>query len=136
MWVSTGAVIDYPVPPGEWRQIDIIIWAPFPAPATFDVERFGLVPRSSAFGVIEVKRSNYHDVERKLEEFLADVQSHKIVADKVRGIHERNSRASVLFAFLKINRPRGLEHFLMRKRLSQYSTSKETRLRSVLSHSC
>jgi hypothetical protein len=88
MRVSTGAVIDYPAPPGKWRQIDLIIWAPFPAPAAFDVEGFGLVPRSSAFGVIEVKRTNYTDAIPDLEAFLADVEGRKIVADKITGIQE------------------------------------------------
>jgi hypothetical protein len=63
------------------RQIDIIIWAPFPAPALFDVEGFGLVPKSSAFGVIEVKRSNYSGVDEQLEGFMADVDARKIVAE-------------------------------------------------------
>jgi hypothetical protein len=87
MRVSNGAVLDYPVPV-PLRQIDLIIWAPFPAPAIFDVEGFGLVPRSSAFGVIEVKRSNYSDTDKKLEEFLAEVEKRKIVADKVPGVEE------------------------------------------------
>src|SRR5438105_7222697 len=80
MRASTGAVLDYPVPI-PLRQIDIIIWAPFPAPALFDVEGFGLVPKSSAFGVIEVKRSNYSGVDKQLEDFLADVDARKIVAE-------------------------------------------------------
>ena len=62
MRLSTGAVLDYPIP-NKLRQIDLIIWAPFPAPALFDVEGFGLVPKSSAFGVMEIKRSNYRGVE-------------------------------------------------------------------------
>ncbi len=80
MRVSTGAVLDHPVPT-PLRQIDIIVWAPFPAPALFDVQGFGLVPKSSAFGVIEVKRSNYSGVEADLESFLADVAAKRIVAD-------------------------------------------------------
>ncbi len=80
MRVSTGAVLDHPVPI-PLRQIDIIVWAPFPAPALFDVEGFGLVPKSSAFGVIEVKRSNYSGVEAQLEGFLAEVEAKKIVAE-------------------------------------------------------
>jgi hypothetical protein len=81
MRVCTGAVLDHPVP-ASLKQIDIIIWAPFPVPALFDVEGFGLVPKSSAFGVIEIKRSNYSsDVDTKLEEFLADVDARKIVSD-------------------------------------------------------
>src|SRR5437867_8112878 len=79
MRLSTGAVLDYPMPI-PLRQIDIIIWAPFPAPALFDVEGFGLVPKSSAFGVIEVKRSNYSGVEAQLESFLSDVEAARIVA--------------------------------------------------------
>jgi hypothetical protein len=80
MRVCTGTVLDHPVPV-PLRQIDIIIWAPFPAPALFDVEGFGLVPKSSAFGVIEVKRSNYSGVNGQLAGFLADVDARKIVAE-------------------------------------------------------
>jgi hypothetical protein len=80
MHVSTGAVLDHPIPI-PLRQIDLIIWAPFPVPAIFEVEGFGLVPKSSVFGVIEVKRSNYSGTEEKLEGFLADVESQKIVAE-------------------------------------------------------
>ena len=80
MRLSTGAVLDYPAPI-PLRQIDLIVWAPFPAPALFDVEGFGLVPKSSAFGVIEVKRSNYRGVESQIEGFLADVDAKKIVSD-------------------------------------------------------
>lgn len=69
MRVSTGAVLDYPVPP-SLRQLDVIIWAPFPAPAVFEVEDFALVPRSSAFGVLEIKRSNYSSADSELEKFI------------------------------------------------------------------
>jgi len=81
MRLSTGAVLDQPIPV-PLRQIDLIVWAPFPPPALFDIEGFGLVPRSSAFGVIEVKRSNYSGVETQLESFLADVDARKIVSDR------------------------------------------------------
>ena len=68
--VSTGAIIDHPLP-DVLRQIDIILWAPFPAPSVFEIEDFGLVPRSSAFGAIEIKRSNYTGVDKELEDFVA-----------------------------------------------------------------
>jgi hypothetical protein len=80
MRICTGAVLDLPIP-NPLRQIDIIIWAPYPAPAIFEVEGFGLVPKSSAFGVLEVKRSNYGDAVDKLEGFLADVEAKRIVAE-------------------------------------------------------
>lgn len=81
MRVCTGAVLDHPIP-DPLRQIDLIIWAPFPAPALFDVEGFGLVPKSSAFGVIEIKRSNYGSrVDDALESFIADVEARRIVSD-------------------------------------------------------
>src|SRR4051794_18601672 len=51
MRVSTGAILKYPRPP-KVRQRDLIVWAPFPAPAIFEVENFALVPQSSAFGVL------------------------------------------------------------------------------------
>lgn len=91
MRVATGAVLDHPIP-DPLRQIDLIIWAPFPAPALFDVEGFGLVPKSSAFGVIEVKRSNYSNVEDQLESFLADVDARKIVADPVGPFRDGSKR--------------------------------------------
>src|SRR5208283_2660035 len=67
--VSKGAVIDYPMPE-TLKQIDLIVWAPFPAPSVFEVDDFGLVPRSSAFGAMEIKRSNYSEVDTDLEKFV------------------------------------------------------------------
>jgi len=68
MRVCTGAILDFPQP-AKLRQIDAIVWAPYPAPAILEAEGFGLVPRRSAFGVLEVKRSNYSDVDDLLEDF-------------------------------------------------------------------
>jgi hypothetical protein len=80
MRVSTGAVLDYPMP-DPLRQLDLIIWAPFPAPALFEVEDFALVPRSSAFGAIEIKRSNYSGVDKCLEEFVDAIGNAPHLAD-------------------------------------------------------
>jgi hypothetical protein len=74
MRVSTGAVIDYPMP-AQLRQIDAIFWAPFPAPGIFEINDFALVPRSSAFGLMEIKRSNYSDVDDQLEAFASAAAS-------------------------------------------------------------
>lgn len=74
MRICTGAILDYPLPE-TLKQRDIIIWAPFPVPAIFETQGFGLVPRSSAFGLIEVKRSNYSSVAEELEEFSAGANS-------------------------------------------------------------
>jgi hypothetical protein len=68
MRVSTGAIIDFPMP-ASLNQIDAIVWAPFPAPGIFEVDSFALVPRGSTFGLLEIKRSNYSDVDNKLERF-------------------------------------------------------------------
>ena len=70
MRVSTGAVIDYPMPV-QLRQIDAILWAPYPAPGVFEINDFALVPRSSAFGLMEIKRSNYSGVDDQLEAFAS-----------------------------------------------------------------
>ena len=74
MRVSTGAIIDYPMPE-KLRQLDVILWAPFPAPGVFEIDNFALVPRSSAFGLMEIKRSNYSGADAKLEEFCEAVSS-------------------------------------------------------------
>ena len=68
MRVCTGAILDFPQP-DKLRQVDAIIWAPYPAPAILEAEGFGLVPRSSAFGVLEIKRSNYRKATEQLEKF-------------------------------------------------------------------
>ncbi len=68
MRVSTGAIIDFPMPT-SLIQLDAIVWAPFPAPGIFEVDAFALVPRGSAFGLLEIKRSNYTEVDAKLERF-------------------------------------------------------------------
>jgi len=70
MRVCSGAILDFPQP-DKLRQIDAIIWAPYPAPAILEAEGFGLVPRSSAFGVLEIKRSNYPKATKELQTFAA-----------------------------------------------------------------
>ena len=70
--VCTGAVIDPELceDPRTVPQIDTIIWSPSPAPAIFNAGDFGLVPRSSAFGLLEIKRSCYQGVGTALEHSL------------------------------------------------------------------
>jgi len=76
--VATGAVIDQANTPGDPKlpQLDTIIWGPSPVPAVFRVGEFALVPRSSSFGVLEIKASAYDpaDLDRRLsEEFIRQV---------------------------------------------------------------
>lgn len=87
MRICTGAVIDHPMP-DHLRQVDVIVWAPHPVPAVFETEGFGLVPRSSAFGVIEIKRSNYTKSVDQVREFLAACQTGDIPTAQPRGAHE------------------------------------------------
>jgi hypothetical protein len=54
MHVCTGAVIDHPMPE-RLLQLDLIIWAPHPAPTIFEVDGFGLVPAAAPW---ESLRSN------------------------------------------------------------------------------
>ena len=79
--VSTGAVIDQSNKPFDPRlpQLDTIIWAPSPAPAVFQVGEFALVPRSSSFGVLEVKSSAY-DID-SLDKRLGPTLIRKLTAD-------------------------------------------------------
>jgi len=93
MRVSTGAVLDYPEAE-QLSQIDIIIWMPHPAPAIYEVERFGMVPRSSAFGVLEVKRSNYSGIEDKFDRLMQGARDRKIVSD--RGVNLIDDRLPAL----------------------------------------
>jgi hypothetical protein len=58
--VSTGGVIDQDQTPGGYiPQLDTIAWIPGPVAAIFEIGDFGLVPRSSCLGVLEIKSSAY-----------------------------------------------------------------------------
>lgn len=95
--VASGAVIDQTNIPGDpaLPQIDTIVWAPSPAPAVFQVGEFALVPRSSSFGVLEIKASAYNpaDLDRRLaKDFVQRVtadpapQETAQLGDKVAGL--------------------------------------------------
>jgi hypothetical protein len=84
MRISSGAVIDHPVE-HPLRQIDLIIWESFPVPAIFHVGDFGLVPKSSAFGVIEIKRSNYDCGVKSIKNFIELAKANKIVSKPLLG---------------------------------------------------
>jgi hypothetical protein len=58
--VSAGGVIDQnQTPSGHIDQLDTIAWIPGPVAAVFEVGDFGLVPRSSCLGILEIKSSAY-----------------------------------------------------------------------------
>lgn len=87
MRVCTGAVIDHPMP-SSLMQIDLIIWSPHPAPAIFEVEGFGLVPLSSAFGVVEIKRSNYKSAIGSIDKFHEAAHARRIVSSPKRPLND------------------------------------------------
>lgn len=80
--VSTGAVIDPATTPDpKLPQIDTIVWTPSPAPALFEVGHFGLIPRGSSMGVLEIKRSDYRGVAKQLADRLTPDKVRPLVAD-------------------------------------------------------
>jgi hypothetical protein len=93
MQISTGAIIDHPI--SKFKQRDIIIWAPFPAPALFDLEGFGIIPKSSAFGVVEIKRSNYPDAVQQLTDFTSELETKKIVSEPLLINVEKDRKAGI-----------------------------------------
>lgn len=42
-------------------QYDLIVWDPNPIPAILAEDRFALVPKNSVLGILEVKKTDYHD---------------------------------------------------------------------------
>jgi len=88
--VCTGAVISEQLcsEPEKVPQIDTIIWSPSPAPAIYTAGDFGLVPRGSVFGIMEIKRSAYAGVGSNLAERLDDSRVFSLVSDIGRGQHE------------------------------------------------
>jgi hypothetical protein len=81
--VCTGAVIDESNEPSDptLPQVDTIIWTPSPVPAVFAAGEFGMVPRSSSLGVLEVKSSAYNI--RRLDERLEPALLRTLVADPI-----------------------------------------------------
>ena len=72
MRVSTGGVIDQDQIPGaNIPQLDTIAWIPGPVAAIFEVGDFGLVPRSSCLGFLEIKSSAYGKTADKLDEWTS-----------------------------------------------------------------
>ena len=88
--VCTGAVISEQLcsEPEKVPQIDTIIWSPSPAPAIYTAGDFGLVPRGSVFGIMEIKRSVYTEVGKNLTERLDKDRVFSLVADIGRKQHE------------------------------------------------
>ena len=70
--VSTGAVISPELVSAEPEipQIDVIIWQPNPLPSIFTSGDFGLIPRMSVMGILEVKRSAYSGIGAKIKKIL------------------------------------------------------------------
>jgi hypothetical protein len=58
--VCTGSVPDMEsLQNDDLPEIDTIVWTPNPAPPVFTTGSFGIVPQSSSFGILEIKRSLY-----------------------------------------------------------------------------
>jgi hypothetical protein len=134
MRVSTGAVLDYPMP-DQLRQIDIVIWAPFPAPAVFEVEDFALVPRSSAFGLIEVKRSNHSSVDTALEKFV-DEEAATIVAESDAKIGDSRTAGMGVISILENTPSSRLQSLMAQNKVialfNKYGSQVEVRSKDVL----
>ena len=88
--VCTGAVISEQLcsKPAKVPQIDTIIWAPSPAPAVYAAGDFGLVPRGSVFGIMEIKSSAYSKVGSDLAKALDEDRVFSLVADVGRAHHD------------------------------------------------
>lgn len=88
--VCTGGVISEQLcsKPKEVPQVDTVIWSPSPAPAIFTAGNFGLVPRGSVFGILEIKRSVYSKVGSDLTKQLDKKHVFRLVADICRQHYE------------------------------------------------
>jgi hypothetical protein len=121
MRVATGAVIDQSNIPGDPKlpQLDTIVWAPSPAPPVFQVGEYALVPRSSSFGILEIKSSAYdvNDLDRRLRPSIIK----SVTADQLDG--EKNQCGDVLPCLgvicLRANNQamRGIERMAQRDRV-------------------
>jgi hypothetical protein len=112
--VCRGGVLDYPQE--RLAQTDIIIWSPHPAPPIFNIEGFGLVPRSSVFGILEVKKSNYSGVDIELGKFVSDIDKMREEADAGGMPSNFPTRALGVVAALKKKPSRRLSQLMDKKK--------------------
>lgn len=68
--VSRGAIVHQGICPANGPELDAIIWYPTPMPAVFECGEFALVPSGSAWGFLEIKRSTYSGVGKKIAKLL------------------------------------------------------------------
>ncbi|MDN5210711.1 hypothetical protein QQ020_01590 [Fulvivirgaceae bacterium BMA12] len=57
--ISTGTIIYDGADIDNSPQFDLIVWDANPLPPIFKIDDFGLVPRNSVIGIIEIKRTDY-----------------------------------------------------------------------------
>lgn len=69
---------------GVLKQLDLIVWSPTPFPSLFDENGFALVSQYGVKGSIEIKRSCYSGVGKKIQEKLDWVE------DNIPGMQEPN----------------------------------------------
>lgn len=69
--VSRGGIIYEGNAGKSVPQIDLIIWQPCPMPPIFEVGDFALIPRHSAIGFVDIKRSAYKGSDGSMVETLA-----------------------------------------------------------------
>ena len=73
MRTCSGSVIDIPLLTefDDLPQLDCIIWNPTPFPGLFQKGNFGIIPKQSVCGILEIKSSNYSGVGSAIQRVLS-----------------------------------------------------------------
>ena len=72
--ISSGTIVDSGIPNTDTPQFDLIFWSPNPIPAIVAEDRFGIVPKNSALGIAEIKKSDYNSGLDQIESMLVNSQ--------------------------------------------------------------
>jgi len=71
LMVATGGIVHPDNYGTRIPQLDTILWSSCPVPPIFSKGSFALIPRHSAFGYLEIKRSAYSDTGERIAEAIS-----------------------------------------------------------------
>lgn len=61
------------------KQLDTILWSPNPIPPAYEKEGFGIIPKPSVLGIIEIKNSKYQG---SIDKIIENIENTKHLFSK------------------------------------------------------
>lgn len=134
--ILTGAIIspDIAIQKTKLKQLDTIIYSPSPLPAIFRVDDFGLVPANSAFGIIEIKSTDYSNAVKDI------ISTLKYINDKIKKrdisitITDQDPNIKPINITLKVPESFGIVCFKEKKNIALVNYANEEKILFILNY--